>query len=342
VLVSTATTGLRVLASALVGVAPLPTEADPAKAGNILAECVQLNGGTAWGAVVTADVEVGGETASSVPIQVLSTLPGAAPNCSGTDLSTPETLLANGVLGVGVIAQDCSGASCTSQYYTCPSAGCPATPANVSAAPPVTAQVTNPVTKFAKDNNGIIVELPSVPDGGAPGLTGQIVFGIGTEANNAYTGTSVILPADTTTGAVTTSYTSQQAGAKPVTYTNSWLDTGSFAFVFPDAGIPVCAQSGESNLYCPAQLLNLQATVSSPTVPADTTMVTFSVDNPANVLAGNVAVATLGGPVPANLAGLKPFIFGVAFFFGQNTYLAYSGASITSGANMLKGPFYSY
>lgn len=340
VLVSTATTGLRVLGSALTGIALTP-EKDPANAGNTLAECVQLNGGTAWGSVATADVQIGGETASSVPIQVVSTAPSPAPaNCTvSTDLSTPQTLLANGVIGLGVIARDCSGASCTSQYYSCPSSG---SCANVTAAPLTTAQVTNPVTKFGADNNGIIVELPSVPDGGAAGLTGQIVFGIGTEANNAYGGTSVVLPADTTTGAVTTTYTSQQAGAKPVTYTDSWFDTGSFAFVFSDAGIPVCVQPGETNLYCPPQLLNLQATVSSPTTPADTTTVTFSVDDPANVPAGSIAVSTLGGPVPANLSGLKPFIWGLAFFFGQNTYFAYTGASVTSGATMLNGPFYAY
>ena len=48
-------------------------------------------------------------------------------------------------------------------------------------------QVQNPATLFAADNNGVIVELPavSVPE---TSVSGSLVFGIGTQANNGLNG----------------------------------------------------------------------------------------------------------------------------------------------------------
>jgi Protein of unknown function (DUF3443) len=72
------------------------------------------------------------------------------------------SLRANGILGVGIFAQDC-GSACTTRgasnpgvYYTCPASGCQVTTESLSD------QVQNPVPLFAADNNGVIIELPSV------------------------------------------------------------------------------------------------------------------------------------------------------------------------------------
>ena len=49
-------------------------------------------------------------------------------------------------------------------------------------------QVPNPVSLFTStgDDNGVLIQLPSVPNGGsAPPLNGSLIFGIGTESNNA-------------------------------------------------------------------------------------------------------------------------------------------------------------
>ena len=51
-------------------------------------------------------------------------------------------------------------------------------------------QVSNPVAAFAKDNNGVIVELPSA-SGPEASLSGSLIFGIGTRSNNGLGGATV-------------------------------------------------------------------------------------------------------------------------------------------------------
>ena len=49
---------------------------------------------------------------------------------------------------------------------------------------PLASQVQNPVTLFPTDNNGTIIELPSVAASGATSVTGSLIFGIDTQSNN--------------------------------------------------------------------------------------------------------------------------------------------------------------
>ncbi len=345
--VSTQTTGLRVLASAVTGVTLTP-EADPAKAGNTLAECVQLPQGTAVGNVVTADVLIGGEKAASVPIELIAK-PSATPNgttCADNGfLSTVQQLGANGVLGLAPAAQDCTGQACVNQYFTCltdtnnNSVNCTQ---NVSAAPPASAQVTNPVTMFATDKNGVIITLPAVDaSAGAPsGLAGSITFGIGTESNNAYSGTATALPADPTSLAVTTSYTSQKSGSTAAGY-SSWFDTAGVAYYFTDSGITMCTGSGLTTFYCPAQPLSLQAKVTGAN-NTGTATVSFTVANASMLPNTSIASSSLGATPPASY-GSNAFVWGLPFFFGRTVFIAYPGASISgSGGAKLTGPFYAF
>ena len=88
-----------------------------ASAGGSLLECTQFVDGYSWGPVALADVKIAGESAGSVPVQVIGD-PGfttVPTNCSGTGKAedTVAAFGANGLLGVGVFAQDC-GAGCVS------------------------------------------------------------------------------------------------------------------------------------------------------------------------------------------------------------------------------------
>ena len=96
-----------------------------------------------------------------------------------------SALGANGVLGVGLFQKDCGNTCTTSNgsippvYYDCPTSGC--NPTYVTLAQ----QVPNPVTMLAFDNNGVMLYLPSVPAGGVTTVSGSLIFGVGTQANNA-------------------------------------------------------------------------------------------------------------------------------------------------------------
>ena len=273
-----------------------------------LAECTQFADGFTWGTVRTADVKIGGETASNIPIQVVGDLPDSTVplnGCiNGSNESTSRQLGANGILGVGVAATDC-GVDCTnpatSNYYSCPSG------TNCSSiAVAVAQQVVNPVTKFATDNNGVIVQLPSVATSAAS-VTGTLIFGIGTQSNNALTGV--------------TSYRSTEFGNLIGTYKGSAVttivDSGSNGLFFTDSTLPACT-STFTDFYCPASAQALSATVTGIN-GATTGTVNFTVQN-AQTLAGsgtNYALNGLAGSI-----GSFPtlFDFGLPFFFGRNVY----------------------
>jgi hypothetical protein len=114
-LVDTGSTGVRILSSALPSGFPLPHQT---AGGNPMAECFQFVDGFTWGSVVTADVKIAGESASSVPMQVIAdpafpTIPTACSN-TGPSEQTVTDLGANGILGIGNFKQDCGGACATS------------------------------------------------------------------------------------------------------------------------------------------------------------------------------------------------------------------------------------
>ena len=200
VLVDTGSSGLRLLSSVLT--ISLPVQNSPN--GNTLAECNIFEDGYTWGPVAKADIKMAGEIASSSPVQVIipSTSSPAVPSSCSSQTTGPDegdsvvALQSNGVLGVGLFSQDC-GQACTpgftlqNVYYDCPSSGC--NPVAIALAQ----QVSNPVSFFASDNNGVVLELPSVPVDGSPAVSGSLIFGIGTQSDNAL-GSATIYSANTT------------------------------------------------------------------------------------------------------------------------------------------------
>jgi hypothetical protein len=318
VLVDTGSYGLRLAASALGSALSLPSVVNAAGSG--VGECAQFVTGFVWGSVRRADVRLAGETAGNLPIQVIAdpdpayaTVPNACLR-TGADIGVGSG--ANGILGVGMLTHDC-GAACVSSsapglYYACPASGC------IGTTLPLASQVANPVRSFARNNNGVALELPLVPVGGAATLSGSLIFGIDTQANNQL-GTATVYQASNQ-GNFTTTY-------KGVSYTSSFIDSGSNAIFFPDAAIPVCA----GGFYCPPTPLTLSAVNTS--VAGVSGTVTFTVESVAS-LAPNAAAANVG----ADLGFARSFDWGLPFFFGRKVFVAMSGASTSKGA----GPFWAY
>jgi hypothetical protein len=340
-LVDTGSVGLRVLQSAI---SSLNLPAVDASNGPAAWECVSFVDGSAlWGPVQGATVTMAGETATNVPIQVVSSSSTNIPaSCSngGTNENTQALLGANGILGVGVVPVDCGGACDPSAggtppspaYYTCSSVPC--SPAFVVE----NNQVTNPVVVLPVDNNGVIIELPAVSSSAAT-VTGSLVFGIGTENNNqlASTATPLSLSCDEF---FTTIFEGQTYAIDPLSCTGGaggFIDSGSNALFFPDVSnsITVCPTNtpvGDlSAFYCPSSLLSLSAVNQDPNTGFPST-VPFSVGNAQTFFTTastdtNAAFSTLAGPVvPA--AG---FDWGLPFFYGRNVYTAIDlGQSVQS------------
>jgi hypothetical protein len=341
-LVDTGSEGLRVLQSTI---SSLNLPAVNASNGPAAWECVGfVDGSLLWGPVEAATVTMAGEKATNVPIQVVASSSSNIPSsCTGTNENTAASLGANGILGVGVEPVDC-GAACDPSggnatppvptYYTCSSAPC--SPAFVTESN----QVTNPVAVLPVDNNGVIVELPSVSTSAAT-VKGSLVFGIGTENNNQLPSSASFF--NLACDLFNTTFAGQPFDINPTSCTGpgSFIDSGSNGLFFPNVGnaITVCPSStpvGDlSPFYCPASTLNLSATNEDPTNGFQAP-VNFSVDNAETLLTGastasDAAFSGLAGPVPAN----SGFDWGLPFFYGKNVY---TGMDLPN----VQTPFWAY
>jgi len=322
VLVDTGSTGVRILASRLAGLSLSP-QTDGS--GGTIAECEQFSDGFTWGAVVAADVRLGGEQASGIPIQSIGGSGFAVPtDCanSGAEEDTLATLGANGILGVGPFGEDCgpactfTGASNPGLYYTCRSSGCTVT------AQALARQVQNPVRMFPADNNGVSIQFPSVPTSGAPTVSGLLTFGIGTQSNNGL-GSAKVLPLDAS-GNFTTIFGGQSYG-------DSYIDSGSNGIFFLTSsitGMPMCRVN--SDFYCPPSPQTFTATNQG--VNGATSTATFtvsSVDALSNAVNASSGVA---GPNPGS------FDWGLSFFYGRTVFTAIERQSTPGGT----GPYFAY
>jgi uncharacterized repeat protein (TIGR02543 family) len=320
VLLDTGSYGLRLFKE----VVPFSLPLAPSGIGT-LAECVQyLDGSSHWGPVASADVVLGGEPAVRVPIQLIDSTFGPAP----ASCVKPETFATggfNGILGVGLFAEDC-GAGCASNaankiYFTCTGGTCGGAKVALSS------QVPNPVARLPSDNNGVIVVLPSVVPGGQLSVTGSLILGIDTQPNNASSGATAY-PASPQTGNLETSYDGVMLGG--------FLDTGSNGLFFPaprSGALPECT-APNSGWFCPALTTSVTAT-NAGTSGSPSGPVTFSIANAAILFnTSNNAFGELGGPLPA----ASGFDFGLPFFFGQKVLVGIEGKSSALGA----GPYFAY
>jgi Protein of unknown function (DUF3443) len=277
---------------------------------------------------------VGNELAQKLAIQLIGETTYTMPvYCTGTPITDLQTLGANGILGVGFGVQDC-GAPCasTSQsnpgvYYECSSSqDC------TGAAVPVTQQVSNPVAAFPVDNNGTIIQLGAVGASGAASVSGVLIFGIGTHANN-FLGSATVFALDLM------GYFSTTFPVGGTTYTGT-LDSGTNGLFFLDAAVTnlkICTGSGLSQWYCPTSATNLGATLSSPN--GASTNIVFSVGNASRV-STLAAAFNMAGPVPNFPYNTTDpsFDWGLPFFYDRTIYTAIEGKSTPAGV----GPYFAF
>ncbi|MGC0150844.1 DUF3443 domain-containing protein [Chromobacterium vaccinii] len=322
VLVDTGSSGLRVLASAL-GSSVLAGLGGQQVNSRQVVECAQFADGYTWGAVNVADVRMAGEVASSVPIQVISdpvytTVPASCAS-TGTNEGNLTGLGANGIIGVGLDKQDC-GADCVTGtgngfYYLCAS-----TSSCLPGTVPLAQQVTNPVSAFSSDNNGVLLQLPALAATGAATAQGSLIFGIGTQSNNAIPSTAKTFQVASDGYTINTVYKGQ-------TYP-SFIDSGSNILYFNDSAITTCTVGG-SSWYCPASQLNLSATLSS---GGSSSVVSFSLISATYLNSSNyAAIPAIGAPVTGLFAG--SFDWGLPFFYGRSVFTRFNTTGDRSNSN---------
>jgi hypothetical protein len=302
--------------------------------GSPLAECTQFADGYSWGPVKIADVQIASELASAVPMQVIgdpayATVPS---DCSsaGKQEDTVETFGANGIIGLGVFLQDC-GPFCANTvqpgtYYACPtSSTCQGSTASLAQ------QVSNPVAGFATDNNGVIIELPAVASGGSTNVTGSLIFGIGTQNNNAL-GNATVYTVDPNTGNLTVNF-------QGTPLDDSFVDSGSNAFYFPDGSTQTCDQTVKNTVapgfYCPSSTQSLMATVQG--MNGTSKPISFSIGN-ADMLFSQNQTATAFNNIGAPNTDTSSFDLGLPFFFGRTVFTVLETKNTAGGV----GPYVAF
>ncbi len=324
VAVDTGSEGLRILSSELALSLPQVSDAN----GNPIGNCITFaDNSYIWGPVLTADVQMAGEKASSVPVQAIGApnFPAVPSTCNsgGTADNTIAALGANAIIGLGLFRHDC-GTACSGSvssappiYFDCPATGCSVTSVLLQD------QLQNPVWLFPQDNNGLLISLPSISAAGAPTVSGSMIFGIGTQSNNAL-GSAKIYPTDSH-GNFSTTFNGN-------TYSSSYIDSGSNGIFFLDfstTGLPSCTDV--SVFYCPSPTVNFSATNTG--VNGTSGQVAFSIANADSLFSSaNSAFNDLGGDNP------KSFDWGLPFFFGRNLFVAINTQNTPVGP----GPYWAY
>jgi len=327
--VDTGSFGLRLLAPVLTTAMRAALPVETLTGGKTVAECTQFVDGFAWGPIVTADVQIAGETAKSVPIQSIgdprySSVPSDCSSGGGTAENTVATFGANGILGVGPFEIDqpaCATSAIAACYYACATAtSC------TSSAVPTAMLVPNPVTRFATDNNGIIIVLPSVP---APALTvsGSLIFGIDTQTNNQ-SGTQTVLTVDQSAQLAMT-YNGQ-------TLANSFIDSGSNGIFFTDDSIAKCTNT-LTDFYCPAMTLTLGPLSIEGMNGTMANNLTFDVGNAQTMLNAHPTFNVFPQLAGSN-SNVASFDYGLAFFYGKRVAVAVEDKVTTAGT----GPYIAF
>ncbi len=335
-LVDTGSYGLRVFKSAITGGTPVggstavTLEQVTALGGGDLGECMYFGSANTWGSVQYANVNlVTGDQLHKLPIQVIDTTFGTVPDsCKNpfAPIATPTAAGFNGILGVGLGQIDC-GSSCVSDpsnsiYYTCGNGatGTACTGTGIATAK----QVANPVYKLTTHNNGTILDFPTVPTAGSASVTGNLVFGIGTAANNAVTGSPKVFITDSRA-----SFTTTFAG---VAMDGSFIDSGSNGLFFPEVTqTPHCKNS---SFFCPSTTQCLMGTMKT-TQGATTADVSFNVANTLNLDSNTKFVFN---DLASDSGDPTSFDWGFPFFLGRSVYTGIVGKSSSLGT----GPYWAF
>lgn len=358
--VDTGSVGLRLLPSALGSVALTQIVVG----GQALQECIQF-GDTSytWGPMELADVDIAGESASSVPVQILGgnnlTVPSdclampvnsSLPN--GGDIDTFQTVGANGILGIGDGQVDCGG-FCEGiaqgetitgyPYYICPGGTCD----TVSVA--TTEQAANPVAAFtSSDRNGVLIAFPSIGATGATTVSGTMSFGIATQADNALGNATIYsldecgdFPTVTYNGIAYTDTSCNETGSG----LGGFLDTGSTGLYVSDSstlnflGISDCAQGTAGNgFYCvspgPTATLSNVAISGNGVGSGSTSLIIY---NATTLLSTNNVVFNDLGSDSGTSPATDFFDFGAPFFMGRTIFIGIAGEAVPGGVNAPNG-----
>jgi len=308
----------------------------------------------AWGNVYQAKMKVGTTLTNSINVNIIddgtTSLGSGQSSHISTTLQNDLTMTTvnvisnptqnypfNGILGIGPSEYYC-GSNCTSTdktknslyYYTCDSVAHTCT----FASPALPKQLNNPIRALSKNNNGVIVKLPSVAPGGAPPVTGYLIFGIDSEKNNASTGKTAF-PISATDKIITTSVE------------NTLLPKSRFNLLNPmntlsitQANLPQTVGTDGITYYSPLNVQTLRGSAIKTSGHLD-----FQIFIGNSYAIANQYTVYTANPVFSEFTSFTTFdknsiqaVYGVPFFLGRDFFIGFENQV----SNLGTGPYYAF
>lgn len=288
-----------------------------------IAECIGFaDQSSQWGPLVNADVKLAEEPTINIPIHLIKPAYAKMPGPCSIEQSVPDVSPAqtgfNGIFGVGLFKQDYPPVNAVgdSPFYACKDGNCTQIVYESG--------LKNPVAALPEDNNGVLIKLPAVGEGGAVSASGVMILGIGTQDNNQPKGlTAYPVRYPGLYAALFTPYSS-----RPI---SSFIDSGSNHIVLPKLdALPLCDE--KQAFVCPSSAEKYMAkTIGSGGKP--TGEVNFQIANAASLLnSDNLVFSTLGARGSEGLANVIDW--GLPFFFGRTIAVGFEGKKSPLGSGM--------
>lgn len=324
VLVDTGSYGLRILDSALTGL-NLPNVRSTSS-NTPLYECAYFINNFTFGAIVSGNITLGNlSTTTPTSFQLIDTTGNNGPcNTSGSfNSGSQQALGANGIIGIGNLTDDSSGAN----YYTSQS---PTSSWQLTATPSTNSSglVVNPVLQFSSpNNNGTLMTMLPVSQS-ACSAYGTLSMGLG---SNNLSGLTMI--GTDQYGQINA--TVPTPGLYPgTTLTGSFVDSGSNE-IFVDLTLKQSNFGNNSSpnyLYQPSNPTPISFTLSNPNNSAQSFQSSFTVTDPTSAFNNNFnAIPGYAGPENAKALDLGfPYFYGhsIAYLIAGQTASSYTGPMV--------------
>ena len=327
--VDTGSSGLRIAYTALSPKLRLLKGALPTVSpalGATLTECETYVSSFVYGPIVRADVFIAGEKAANTKLQIFGhpsyKIPNDCKQQGGLDLHTPETFGANGLIGVSFRVKDDYA-----MYYNCRTSN-PALCVPNQTFP----GIPNTVTQFSKDNNGVVLSLPTLPTPDSPSpVTGTLKFGVSTQSNNT--------PGANTLALVNDGTPSDRSGTFDAKVGSAWymgyIDSGTDVVYFFDdlnSALKACPRNGPyAGLYCPATPQNLIFDLADTGTKKPKGYINYTVADASKVLdSSSIAYTNIGGVSSPSTNLDSAMAFGLSVFFGNNMYFLFNNQKVAN------------
>lgn len=278
--------------------------------GKNVTECEIYVSSYVYGPIRTADVYIAGKVVKNYPLQVIDAknypVPSACSSQGGTATNDANAFDGKGLIGVAFPLTD------TGLYFSCNSTWKGCVENRWTGMPNIT-------TKFAADNNGVAMTAPAISvNGSASAVTGTLVFGVGTQANNTPPANTIPIYNDSDYGTFNDSINGN--------VNTMYIDSGTNTMLVSNTGSKYAECTDGSGYYCPKTNASVPVKMWSLKQTKPQITLTYIMGNYDTLsLKNDPAYNDEVGVVDTSSSAGGSDVLGMGNFFGHTMYFVFNG-----------------